>query len=65
MGFPYVICFKNIQDDDIGWYFCINFTNITQRVGIKMAATFGRKIGTIRSFESDFETDNLSAQTYM
>ena len=29
MGFPYVICFKNIQDDDIVWYFCINFTNIT------------------------------------
>ena len=63
MGFSYVICFKNIQDDDIGWYFGINFTNITRWVGIKMAATFGRKIGTVMAFESDFETDNISAQT--
>ena len=30
--------------------------------GIKMAATFGRKIGTVMAFESDFETDNISAQ---
>ena len=55
MGFPYVICFKNVQDDDIGWYFCINFTIITQQIGIKMAATFRRKIGTVMAFESDLK----------
>ena len=58
-------CFKNIQDDDIWWYLCINFTNISQQVGIKMAATFGRKIGTVMAFESNFETDNISAKNIM
>ena len=47
--FYYVICFKNIQDDDIG-------------VILSESATFGRKIGTVMAFVSDFETDNLSAQ---